>query len=114
MNPDKLLAIIKTIIKSPDIREYKIGITKNSRRRRGEYFTVGYDHYVIIETRLSPSSALQLEEDLFNRLTTNHRFMSYRKYRKKHRDGFNRRSLGGSHHDGSDKYDIYVAWISSR
>jgi hypothetical protein len=52
LKTDKFLAIIKTIIKSPDIYEYKIGITKDSRRRRGEYFAVGYDHYVVIETRL--------------------------------------------------------------
>ena len=77
MHTDKLLAIIKTIIKSPDIHEYKVGITKDSRRRRGEYLTVGYDHYVIIETRLPASSALQLEESLFNLLTINRRSITY-------------------------------------
>ena len=40
LDTDKLFAIIKTLIKSPDVREYKVGITKDSRRRRGEYFAV--------------------------------------------------------------------------
>jgi len=111
LSTDKFLAIIKTIIKSPDIREYKIGITKDSPRRRSEYIAVGYDHYVIIETRLPASGALELEEDLFKLLTTDRRSLTYRKYRKMRRDGSNRRSLGGSPPKASDRYDVYIAWI---
>ena len=114
MNTKNLLSIIKTVIKSPDIREYKVGITKNSHRRRGEYFAVGYDHYVIVETRLPTASALQLEEYLFNRLTTDHRSITYRKYRRKHRDGSNRRSIGGVHPKAGDRYDLYIAWIGRK
>ena len=110
-NLDRIESVVRTIVHSPLIAEYKIGITKNPLSRRRQYRSVGFDGYVILDTRLTSEEALAAEEELFHRLTGDKRRMLFQKFRHTARSKPHVRSLGGARPSSQVKYDLYLAWI---
>lgn len=110
MKANELAVIVETIIRSPLISRYNVGITLNSQARRRGYLGVGFDHYVVLDFGLSCARALARERELFELLTGNTKGVSYRKYRETVRDASYRASTGGIGMQHDRKYDIYLAW----
>jgi len=112
MKSKEIVDTILSIVASPLIDQYKIGITKNSCRRRSQYISVGFEHYVIIDTNLSASSAIKKEQDVFKILTkeSNKNSNLYKKYNHNTRDTCTPKSLGGHKPNLDDKYDLYISW----
>ena len=104
------LAVIESIIESPLVDQYVIGITKDSIARRQAYKREGFDFYVTIDFSLSADKALKSEEELFKACIQNKQSILYKKYHHKKRDGTYYPSKGGS--ADSDSYDIYIAYWS--
>jgi hypothetical protein len=107
---DEALSLVTSIIKSPAIVGYNIGITCNPRSRRQSYRGVGYKHFSIIDFGLSSKDALKLEKKLYETLTMDMRSLTYRKYRANAKDIAYRPNLGGKPLDNEDEYLLYVAW----
>jgi hypothetical protein len=114
MTTDEIIATIEAIVASPAIHQYKFGLTSNSSKRRKQYLGVGFQHFVIIESRLSAEEALEKEQIVFNALTksSDKRSAMYRKYHHLSRDFPTARSLGGKKPEGTVCYDLYIAWWS--
>ncbi len=106
-----LARTVASIVRSSSVFEYKVGVTRNPRQRRGAYRGVGLQHYVILESNLSADEALSIEEELYNSLRSDRRAATYTKFREKHRDQPYRRSLGGRKPGAGKEYFVYVAWI---
>jgi hypothetical protein len=113
LRASELAEAVRAIARSPAVREYKIGITRRPNRRRGQYRSVGYDHYAILYGGLSATRALRLEEELFHLLISDRRSITYRKFRHHRRDLPHRRSLGGPSRTSKPVYALYIAWITS-
>jgi hypothetical protein len=110
MNATELAVIVNTVIRSPVIKKYNVGITVDSPARRSGYLGVGFDHYIVLDFKLSCLAALQKEKELFELLTKDKRSIAYRKYRDGIRDAMHRPSTGGIGIDHDRKYDLYLAW----
>jgi len=112
MTSDQIIATIAAIIASPQIEQYKFGLTLNSPRRRKQYIGVGFEHFAIIDTWLSCDDALSKEQTVFNKITqeSDKRSALYRKYHHKSRGAKTGRSLGGKIPVSTDRYDLYIAW----
>ncbi len=107
-----MIETISTIVKSPMLEKYNIGLTMNSNKRRGQYknFDPTWPHFVILKSGLSAKMALKMERDLFNLATKNKRTALYKKYRADRRDSPYKPGLGGLSVENENKYDVYIAW----
>ena len=104
------LALVHSVVISPMVAGYNIGITCNPQSRRQSYRGVGYEHFAIIDFGLSSSEALALEKDLYDKLTSNKLDVSYEKYRQNAKGTAHRPSLGGKSSSNTLEYCVYVAW----
>lgn len=86
--------LILSIISSPLVSWYNIGITCNTDARRKSYRGIGFDHFAIIEFGLSAQKALGFEKNLHEILLLDKRMASYKKYRN-NANGSHKPSLGG-------------------
>ncbi len=109
MKAEYIVDTIAQIVASPLIEQYKFGITKDSVKRRRQYWGKGFEHYVIIDARIPLKKALDLEQEVFSMLTKTRdkRDLVYRKYHKASRDKVTARSVGGS---PGEHYEFYIAW----
>lgn len=109
-----MLATLETIIRSPMLETYNIGITVNSKRRKSQYknFTPTWPHFVVLESGLSDIKALKLEKELFDYLTSDKKSIFYKKYRADSRDNEHVNSRGGLKQGNDRLYDIYIAWAN--
>lgn len=110
LNTKKALDLVTSIVKSPSIKSYNIGITCNPKVRRAQYLSVGFEHFAVIDFGLNWSQALKLEKALYEGLTRNQQTMIYKKYRKNARNSAHRPSLGGKKPDNTIEYYVYIAW----
>jgi hypothetical protein len=112
MKTQEIVDTVKAIVASPEISQYKVGLTLNSPRRRLQYLGKGFEHFVILDTWLSAATAVEKEQVVFRALTetSDKRSLVYRKYHLKSRDASTTRSLGGRKPESSDSYDLYMAW----
>lgn len=107
----RLLATINTLVASPHVDQYLVGVTRDSRWKAGSYFRIEFEHYVSVAFCLRPRDALELERTLFTQLTSDKRSVSYRKYHHEKRDKRYYPSLGGKVlASAPDRYDVYVTW----
>lgn len=107
-----LLETVKTIVLSPLVERYNVGITVNSKRRRSQYKSCRptWPHYVVLEMNLSDSDAINLERSLQELIKSNKRTVLYKKYRSDTRDKPHSPSRGGLSKNNGRQYDLYICW----
>jgi len=107
-----IVRTIETIVRSPLVKSYNIGITVDSRRRRSQYknFDPSWPHFLIIETGLDASRALNAEREIQEMLKANKRSILFQKYRGDTREKKHSPSLGGIKQENSRSYDLYICW----
>lgn len=110
--PEDLLETVKTIVLSPLVEGYNIGITVDSKRRRSQYksWQPTWPHYVVLEMGLSDSAALNLEKTLQDLIKQEKRTVLYKKYRSDTRDKPHTPSKGGLLTNNGRLYDLYICW----
>lgn len=110
--PEDLLETVKTIVLSPLVEKYNIGITVDSKRRRSQYksWTPTWPHYAVLEMGLGGQDALNLEKALQELKSQDMRSVLYTKYRGDTRDKPHTASQGGLAADNSRLYDLYICW----
>lgn len=108
----KYLEAIETIIQSPTIERYLVGITKDFQKRRRDYWKSGFDSLVILEQKLDSIKALALEEWLFKACTEDKMSALYSRYHPEKRDSSYKKSLGGSKEEV--EYVLYLAWRTDK
>ena len=100
---------LETIVNSPKVSQYLVGLTKNSKDRRSSYGREGFDGYAVIDFSLTAEQALALEKELFLFCTSNKSSQLYKKYHKNKRDKSYHPSLGST--DPESEYHVYLAWF---
>lgn len=114
MNLDNYLQQIKILIGSDKTKFYHIGITDNFSGRRSQYRRLNEQNQLfIIDTEISGSKILKLEEALFKRLIQDKRNSFYKRYCKLKRDKKYQKSAGGRTIKEVEKikqsYYLYIA-----
>lgn len=110
---DAYLDTVRSIIRSPDVREFIIGYTsRSSARRLAEYRNEqGYQHLVVLADRLGQKDAHALERLLQDAVRQDKRSQMYQKYHPVKRDGRYYRSAGKNTADPVAKvHSVYIAW----
>lgn len=110
---DAYLDTVRSIIRSPDVREFIIGYTsRSSARRLAEYRNdQGYQHLVVLADRLGQKDAHALERLLQDAVRQDKRSQMYQKYHPVKRDGRYYRSAGKNTADPAAKvHSVYIAW----
>jgi hypothetical protein len=107
---EKAQELIASIVASPLVAGYNIGITSNVKSRRISYRSVGFEHFAIIEFNLSATQALKFEKSLYEILLANKKLAIFRKYRSNAKETAHKPSLGGKKIDEDLKYEVYIAW----
>lgn len=111
---DAARATIDSIVASPLVSMYNVGITMSPDRRRRQYVLYStprpWNHMAFLAYGLTLSQAMSLEEDLFTYCTkTDHSSVRYKKYSGV-KEGPYRRSAGGRDDDEQSIYSVYLAW----
>lgn len=109
MNLSRHILQIKSLIASPLIAQYLVGITANPVARRRRYFQDGFDCFFILDMALDKPKALSMELELFDALINDPR--TYRKYHAEKRDGTHRPSVGGR---DAASYVVYIVAFAPR
>lgn len=113
MSYENILLAIDTLVRSPVVDYYLIGITRNVKVRRASYNSkaIGCKLFYILETDLDADSAIEMEERLFTEVTSNKQRLLYKKYNNLKRDSSHRVSFGGRKGEDSN-YSVYIAvWV---
>lgn len=114
MKVEKILETLEAVVHSEKIREFKPGISSNSKARRSQYFGIGFDYYIVLATGLSAQQALRLEEKVYKAIHEKNKPLLYQKFDKKSRDkGGTPKSLGGKDPKNEELYDFYIACFAS-
>lgn len=111
-NIDDIKNTIETVVRSPLLESYNIGITIDSKRRRAQYknFTPTWPHYLILESGLLAHKALEMEREIQESVKSNKRSVLFKKYRGDTRHKPHTPSLGGLARDNEKLYDLYISW----
>lgn len=111
---EDLLTTIETIVRSPLLDGYNVGITVDSKRRKAQYknWDPTWPHFLIIQKGLSAGAALSIERELQDLIKKNKKLALYRKYRSDTRRKPHTPSLGGLAQDNDRSYDLYICWCN--
>jgi hypothetical protein len=107
----RYMRTIETVVRSPLLEQYLVGVTYlDAHKKAKSYYKIGFEHFITLASPLRPIYALQLEEEMFKRLTKKKTSVLYRKYHHKKRDGIYHPSLGGKSHKDEPCMLVYMAW----
>jgi len=109
----ELLETIAVICRSPDVHQYRIGITAEPSVRRRSYekaVKLKYTHFVIIASELTWPEACEIEEALQTGACGTRTSRAYRKYDPTVRDNEYVCSKGGSERFIGRDYSVYMTW----
>lgn len=106
---DRVFSTVHAIAGSPQVHQFRIGITATPERRRYMYRVaeaLRYPHFVILGPSMKRASCLNLERELQARAKAD--ALTYAKYDSSVRDRSHSRSVGGSDH--YEDYFVYMSW----
>jgi len=109
----ELLKTVAVVCASPDVHQYRIGITAEPSIRRRSYekaVKLKYPHFVIIATELTHEEACEVEEALQTGACEVRTSRTYRKYDSAVRDNEYVCSKGGSDRFTGRDYSVYMTW----
>lgn len=113
---DPIIDVVSVIVRSPSLETYRIGITKDRRRRRNQYLTASapkpWPHMVFMAFDLDMQKAQAMEREVFERCVSATRSVLYKKYDQVVRDRPYVRSAGGRTSDDQSPFCLYMAWCN--
>ena len=113
LRKSELLRTIAVVCASPEVHQYRIGITAEPVIRRRSYekaVKLQYAHFVIIAAELTLEEAFEIEEALQTGTCEDHTSQTYQKYDPTVRDNGYARSSGGSDRFNGREYSVYMTW----
>jgi hypothetical protein len=105
---DKIFKKINTLISSPLIMHYLVGITSDVVRRKNAYLNEGFPLFFILEDNLCQEDALNIECKIFSMVTEDKDSKLFLKYHPKKRNKRYHRSTGGKI-STQNSYVVYIA-----
>lgn len=112
---ESLIETIKCIAYSQSVIYYKIGLTCRPEDRRKTYGSTPpyYRHFVILESVLTSSQALDLEKEIFEIIAKSKKSsILFKKHAPAHLESY-KPSLGGKEINNSENYFLYMTWRSN-
>lgn len=111
-------ATLESIVSSPSVEMYNVGITMDADRRRRQYALYStprpWNHLAFLAYGLTLAQAQKLEKSLFEHCKAfDKRSSLYRKYSPV-KEGNYRKSAGGRADNGEQIYSVYIAWLTGR
>ncbi len=104
----RCLADIDVVISSPHVKTFLVGYTSTIELRRKSYIGIEIPHFFVIATELDNTTALEVEQGLFELCVSDKKSRRYKKYHPEKRDKNYLRSAGGKDVTGLD-CSVYIA-----
>lgn len=112
-----IVDVVSVLVRSQELETYRVGITKDSSRRRNQYKNYSvpkpWPHMVFLAFDLPLAKAQTLEKSLFETCTNgDRRSPLYKKYDSSVRDQAYVKSAGGKPSTDDARYCLYVVWCN--
>lgn len=104
----RCLKDIDFVISSPQVTTFLIGYTSTPEKRRRSYIGIGIPHFFVIATELDYTTALEVEQRLFELCVSDKKSRRYKKYHPEKRGNNYLRSSGGKDASGLNCC-VYIA-----
>ncbi len=104
----RCLADIDIVISSPQVTTFLVGYTSTLENRRRSYIGIEIPHVFVIAAELDYTTALEVEQGLFELCVSDKKSRRYEKYHPEKRDKSYLRSSGGKDASGLECY-VYIA-----
>jgi hypothetical protein len=112
----EIVDVVRTLVKSPLLESYRVGITMDAQRRRSQYRNASvpkpWPHMVFLAFGMDRDEAWLMEKAVQDALTKrSKRDVTYLRYDQSVRDDQWVKSAGGKAM-GDESYCLYVAWCN--